>query len=98
MDDLIVFSNDIDQHIRHLKNIFDKLSDGGLTIKLRKSEFFHNFLEHIISSEGIKMKKQQIEIIQKFPTPTNAQRLKGFLGLVNYDSRFCKNYLDVTIP
>lgn len=101
VDDLLIFSDNIEKHFIHLNIIFNKLRDAGFTIKLRKSQFFREtvlFLGHIISSKGISMDTNRISAIEKFCVPRNLKELRGFLGLVNYEQRFCQNYADLTIP
>nr|CAI5859444.1 unnamed protein product [Callosobruchus analis] len=101
VDDLLVFSDNIDQHLEHLGILFDKLLAEGITVKLRKCQFLRQqvvFLGHIISSEGVRMDPDRIESIVKFPAPRNVKELRAFLGLVNYDKRFCDKYSELTVP
>jgi len=56
LDDLIIFSKDVDSHIQKLESVFQRLSEYNLKIKPSKYEFFKEnilYLGHIISSEGI---------------------------------------------
>lgn len=101
VDDLLVFSKTPDEHLNHLRFIFEKLESEGVTVKLRKCQFMRKevtFLGHVISSEGISLDPKRIEAIQGFPTPRNIRELRGFLGLVNYEQRFCEKYSELTIP
>ncbi|KAG5886588.1 hypothetical protein JTB14_011300 [Gonioctena quinquepunctata] len=96
-----VYVDDLLVHLIHLDKIFDTLGRAGLTVKLRKSQFLRHdvsFLGHIISADGVSIDKTRIECINKFPTPRNLRELRGFLGFVNYERRFCKNYADPTLP
>lgn len=101
VDDLLIFSETEEEHIEHLKIILEKLRNANLTVKLRKSKFARDeleFLGHIISPHGIKMDPDRISAINDFPTTRNIRELRGFLGLVNYDRRFCRNFSDLTLP
>lgn len=101
VDDLLIFSDNIEKHFEHLSIIFNKLAKAGLTVKLRKSQFFRDkviFLGHVISPYGISIDDNRIKAINKFPVPRGLRELRGFLGLVNYEQRFCRNYADLTIP
>lgn len=56
VDDLLVFSMNVEEHLQHLKAVFEKLRGADLTVKLRKCKFARaevNFLGHIIFSGGI---------------------------------------------
>jgi hypothetical protein len=54
-DDLIIFSEDEETHMRHLTTLFERAKDANLKLKLGKCEFFTRrieFLGHIVSSKG----------------------------------------------
>lgn len=87
MDDIIIFSSTLDEHIKHLDAVFKKLQKANLHIQTDKSEFLRKeteFLGHIITSEGIKPNAKKIEAIQKFKLPSTVKENKSFLGLVGY--------------
>lgn len=101
VDDLVIFSDSMDQHLQHLNIVLRKLKLAGMTIKLRKCQFFRNevhYLGHIISSQGVMIDKIRVKSINEFPRPINIKALRAFLGLVNYDKRFCNNYSELTLP
>ena len=67
----------------------------NLTINLEKSHFFRSevkFLGHTLTSTGIKPDPEKIEIIQNFSRPRNLKELLGFLGLINFYTKFSKNH------
>ena len=50
IDDLIVHSRTFEEHLGHLKGVFDKLSVAGLKMSPKKCDFFRSevvFLGHI---------------------------------------------------
>lgn len=101
VDDLLVFSDNVENHLRHLNKVFEKFTAEGITIKLRKCQFVREkvtFLGHMISNKGIAIDPNRIDSIINFPNPRNVRELRGFLGLVNYDRRFCDNYSDLISP
>lgn len=93
VDDLLIFSNNPMDNLNHLDKIFEKFKNANLTIKLRKPTFACKkvaFLGHIVSGDGVRMNPERILSIKEFPRPQNLRELRGFLGLVNYDRRFCQ--------
>lgn len=57
MDDIIIFSTSLQEHINNLKLVLEKLQNAGLRIQLDKSEFLCKsveFLGHVITPEGIR--------------------------------------------
>lgn len=95
MDDVIIFSKSLDEHILHLKQIFNKLSKYNLKVQLDKSEFLRKdvpFLDHIITPVGINEEKNLSN--EKFPL--RQKEIKSFLDLLGYYRKFIKNFAHVT--
>ena len=91
LDDIIVFSKTLEEQLKRLRMVFEKLSASGLKLKPSKCEFFKQKLEylgHIVSEEGIKTNPKKIEAIQKWPIPTNITETHSFLG---FCKGLCKN-------
>lgn len=101
VDDVLIYSHTAEDHLKHLEIILQKFSSAGLTIKLRKSFFAREevcFLGHKINRTDIKMDTSRIKAINEFPRPRNIRELRGFLGLINFDRRFCEHFSDLTLP
>src|SRR4051794_8658670 len=57
IDDIIIFSNTIEEHIEHVKEVLTALHKHKFYAKLTKCQFLVKeveFLGHVISAEGIK--------------------------------------------
>lgn len=55
LDDIIIFSKDIDSHIERLDKVFERIASYNLKIKPSKCEFFKTkttYLGHVVSDEG----------------------------------------------
>lgn len=79
--------------------MFNKLKEGGLTLKLSKKTFCTKeilYLGYKISEEGIKPNEEKIKAIKDFLSCKNLKQLQSFLGLCNFYRRFQKNYSDLT--
>ena len=66
MDDVIVFSTGLTEHIQNLKLVFKKLREANLKIQLDKCEFLRReveFLGHVVTPDGIKPNKKKIAAI-----------------------------------
>jgi RNase H-like domain found in reverse transcriptase/Reverse transcriptase (RNA-dependent DNA polymerase) len=101
MDDIVIFSKSLHDHIIHIKMIFQKLRNVNLKIQLDKSEFLCKevaFLGHLITPEGIKPNPSKIDAIQKYPIPRTIKEIKSFMGLVGYYRRFISNFAKLTSP
>ena len=98
IDDLIIFSRTLREHLIHLKAILEKLRDAGLKLKLKKCYFAKNsvkYLGHIVSQSGISPDPEKIASMTTFPAPKNIAQLRTFLGLTNYYRRFVPNFSHV---
>lgn len=101
MDDVVIFSKSLHEHITHLKVIFKKLREYNLKLQLDKSEFLRKevaFLGHVITPEGVKPNPSKVLAIQKYPLPKSVKEIRAFLGLIGYYRRFIKNFAKIVQP
>ncbi|KAJ8040086.1 hypothetical protein HOLleu_14281 [Holothuria leucospilota] len=87
VDDLIVYSNSWDEHVQHVKALFDKLAKANLTVNLVKSEIACAhvvYLGHVVGQGKVRPIKAKVEGIDKFPAPTDKRQLMRFLGMAGY--------------
>ena len=57
-----------------------------------------SYLEHIITSEGVKPDPQKVKAINEFPTPRNTTGVKSYLGLIGYYRKFIPQFSKITKP
>jgi len=101
LDDIIVFSTSLQEHINHLSSIFKKLTLANLKLQPDKSEFLKKELEylgHIVTEKGVKPNPKKIETIKAFPMPKTRKEIKSFLGLLGYYRRFIRDFAKITKP
>lgn len=101
LDDIIIFSANLQEHMIRLRTVFDRLKDANFKIQLDKCEFLKKevaFLGHIITPDGKKPNPDKIKAIQNFPIPKTVKEIKSFLGLVGYYRKFINNFAQITKP
>lgn len=101
MDDIIIFSTGLQEHIQNLKLVFSKLREARLKIQIDKCEFLRKeveFLGHVVTPDGIRPNPKKIDAIQNFPIPRTQKQIKSFLGLLGYYRKFIKNFAKLTKP
>lgn len=101
LDDVIIFSTSLQEHINSLKLVFNRLQEANLKVQLDKSEFLKKeteFLGHVVTLEGIKPNPKKIECIVNFPIPKSPKQIKQFLGLTGYYRKFIKDYSLIAKP
>lgn len=100
-DDILVYSGGEDEHLAHLRIVFDILKQHSLFIKEKKCTFAApriEYLGHVIDQNGVYMDPQKIESIKRWPMPVTVRELRGFLGLAGYYKRFVRNYGKIRQP
>jgi hypothetical protein len=78
LDDVTVFSRSDDEHLQHLRQVFEKCRRFGISLNPKKILFGleeGKLLGHIISKDGIKIDPSRIEAIQKLEHPRNLNEL-----------------------
>ena len=85
LDNILVFSPDMETHLKHLRILFKRPRSADLKPKEVKCNFLKKhiqYLGHIISGEGITPVPEKLESIQKMLPPRNPKEVKQFLGLI----------------
>lgn len=101
IDDILIASRNEEEHIHHLKSLFERLSQYGLNIKSTKCVFgveSLDFLSHKVSCDGILPSETRVEAIVKFPTPQSLTQMQEFVGMVNYYNRFIPHLSQTFAP
>ena len=101
LDDIIIYSSTPQEHLEHIRTVFEKLHDAKLSMKLSKCHFFAKeiqYLGHIQGSEGIKPVPAKTEAIKAMHPPVNPKQVRAFLGLVGYYRKFIKNFAKIAKP
>lgn len=101
LDDLIVFSKNPEQHVQQLEEVFERLSQAGLKLKLSKCEFFKDelkFLGHTISSQGIQPDFDKVRVIKEMAPPQTVRDVRAFIGMASYYRRYVKYFAEIAHP
>ena len=101
LDDILVFSQNFEEHLERLEAIFNRLKQHGLKLKPNKCEFFKtkvNYLGHVVSHSGVETDPDKISALASWPEPDNVKALRSFLGFTGYYRRFIKDYAKTVKP
>ena len=101
LDDIIVFSKTLEEHLARLQAILEKHKKAELKLKPSKCEFFKQeltYLGHVVSKNGIETDSKMVKAVGKWPVPTNVAEVLSFLGFTDHYHKFIKKYAHVAKP
>lgn len=101
LDDILIFSENAEDHAKHLQEVLQLLQDNQLHCKLSKCEFNKEelkFLGHIVGRYGLRADPAKIQTIKDWPKPKDVHEMRCFLGLTNYFRKFIKGYASRVVP
>jgi hypothetical protein len=91
LDDHLIASRTLEEHLLHLQQFFQVLQENGLTINPAKCVFAVSslkFLGHMVDEAGITPLPKHVAAVQDCPPPADIKQLQRFLGLINFYRRF----------
>ena len=80
IDDIIVFNEHFDDHLKDLEAVFKRLRKAGISLKLSKCVFAASEVEYlgfVLSTDGIRPQRKLAEAIKTFAAPTQRKKLNG---------------------
>ena len=101
IDDVIIYCDTWEDHLRLIRTFFDRLSEFQLTVNLNISEFCHGtltFLGHVVGQGQVKPIFAKVQAIYDFPVLSSKKQLMRFLGMAGYYRKFCNNFPSMSVP
>ena len=101
LDDIMVFSETLEEHLQHLNLIFGKLGKHKLKLKLKKCSFLKsetNDLGFVTSEDGNKPDEKKIDAFRSLPVPSCVREVRSFIGMCSYHRRFIPNFSQISEP
>lgn len=101
LDDLLIYSDTLEEHREHVKEVLKRLRENNLFANLEKCEFEKQevtFLGYHISTTGVSTDPAKVQAIRDWPTPTNMKQVQRFLGFANFYRTFIDNFADLAVP
>ena len=101
IDDILVPGKNFPDHLDKLRRVFQKIREHNLKLNPQKCSFFKNkvvYGGHVVSSSGVETDPQKVEKIKHWPVPTDAAKVREFLGFAGYYRRFVKDFSIIAKP
>ena len=97
LDDITVFSQSDDEHLKHLKQTFLKCRKYGLSLNPKKSHFVvqeGKLLGHFVSADSITIDSERVKAIMKISLPRSKKDVQSFIGKINFMRWFIPNFAE----
>ncbi|XP_039048787.1 uncharacterized protein LOC120189633 [Hibiscus syriacus] len=101
VDDMIIKAQTENEHVEHLRKLFQRLRKFQLRLNPNKCTFgvtSGKLLGFVVRKEGIEVDPDKIKAIQNLPPPRTQKEVRGFLGRLNYIARFISQLTDKCDP
>ena len=103
IDDIVIYSDSWEDHIRTLKELFGKLHVRKARITARPTKCLlgasrMEFLGHQVGGDVITPSRDNLEKVRNTPSPTTEKQVRSFLGLVGYYRDPIPAFAEVSAP
>ena len=101
LDDILIFSDSIDEHRRLTFRVLSKLQEHKLCLKPEKCFFDQKEVQYlglIVGNGQLRTDPEKISAVAGWKVPQNKKALQSFLGFVNFYRRFVKDFSKIAKP
>ena len=100
LDDILVYSNNLTEHKRHVQEVLQRLCANGLFAHADKCEFHVTsceYLGYMLSPDGLMMAQNKVQIIQDWSELCKVKDIQSFLGFTNFYHCFIYEYSRIVV-
>ena len=101
LDDILIYSNSMEEHAEHLRKVFTTFRDQHLFAKASKCTIQTSAVEFLgqwVTPSGMTPTAEKLRAVQEWETPTNVRGVRSFLGFANYYRRFVYKFTEIAHP
>lgn len=101
IDDILIASKTLHDHIAVLDQVLQVLSDNNLEINEKKCQFAQSeveFLGFTVSAKGVEPIESKIKAVEEFPRPSDIKSIRRFLGMINFYRSCLPNISHTLVP
>ena len=101
LDNILVYSDNAEEHEAHLQKVFDRLHKHKLQAKLKKCEFdkpYIKYLGHVVGSGELCVDSDKVAAVLDWEPPKDIKGVQQFLGFSNHYNCFIKLSARIAAP
>ena len=101
IDDIAILSDNAEEHLDHLRQVFEVINAHGIKLRLDKCLFAAHeteYLGYYVNKYGYKPTDKYKQRILNVPQPTDKSEMQQFLGLIAYLNQFIPDLHDIAKP
>lgn len=98
LDNILVFSPDLDTHQNHVRQVLQWLLENHLYVKVKNCVFHStsgSFLGFVVGEGTVSMDLGKVQAVQDWPAPETRKQLQCFLSFTNFYHGFIKNFSSI---
>ena len=100
-NDILIWSRNEAEHNHRLEKVVERSRKVEMKLNRSKLRILTSeapYIGHVLTSNGLKPDSSKVRAVEEMPSPADKPVLLGFLGMVNYMSKFIPNLADLTQP
>ena len=101
MDDIIIVTQNFDDHLKYLSLVLDKIKKANLTIGLDKCEFGCSEIKYLgfkVNERGLQIDDDKIQSILELPTHKNIKQLQRLIGMESWYRKSIPHFAEIIEP
>ncbi|XP_013382645.1 uncharacterized protein LOC106153310 [Lingula anatina] len=101
VDDVLCHTTTWAEHLKTLRELFQRVRDAGLTIRPSKCWLGYqtvNFVGHQIGEGKVAMETEKVDRLRNAPRPQTKKQVRSFIGLAGYYRKFIPNFSELSAP
>ena len=101
IDDIIIYSFEWMDHLKHFDAVLSSVGECGMTVKLVKCQIAKpkvKYIGHWVGSGERSVVAGKIEPILAIPEPKNKKLLRSFLGMCSFYRCYIRNFAAISVP
>ena len=101
LDDILIYSDNKEDHQKHIWEVLHHLRKHGLYAKPEKCELHSESVEYLgycLAPSELTMAQNKIQTICDWPEPRQVKDIQSFLGFANFYHQFIYNYSNIVVP